>query len=206
MGACAATHSGRGSGCMHGEPCMCVTTKRGSQLRSLLATIAGYALATRAQGRRPPCRDCSLLSSPRPATACRPTLFSLCVVRAQAKLPLLHAACSIAALADRINQLQGWPGRLPIHERSAGPHLHASVSAFVTVDCLQLSVGLNFFCHSMASSSEGFHVFEINVSSSVACVSSGCCICCIGYTHTPSVLVSQAHENFSLRPRNINSA
>jgi hypothetical protein len=33
--------------------------------------------------------------APRPAAACRPALFSLCVVCAQTKLPLLHAAAAL---------------------------------------------------------------------------------------------------------------
>jgi hypothetical protein len=59
------------------------------------------------------------------------------VVCAQAKLPLPHASCNVAALPDWISQLQG-------RERSMGSHLHAPFVVSVAVDRWQLSAGPNF--------------------------------------------------------------
>ena len=39
----------------------------------------------------------------RPAAACHPDFFSVCVVYAQANLPLPHATYGVAALANRIS-------------------------------------------------------------------------------------------------------
>jgi hypothetical protein len=54
---------------------------------------------------------------PRPAATCHPALFSVCVVCTQAKL-----LCRMLPAA-----LQGWLDRLLVCERSACPHLHASL-------------------------------------------------------------------------------
>ena len=159
----------------------------GSLLRPLLTGPACQPLAARAQGRRPPY---PLL----PCCSCCHAFFSLCVVCAQPKLPLPHAACHVAALVDQLSQLQGRLGRLPVCETSAGPHLHTPFAAFETVDCLQLSVGpifsatpwhrtmyvscvLDVCCNWM------LHVYHLDVAS---VVSSGCCI---GYTRMLQVYV-----------------
>jgi hypothetical protein len=53
--------------------------------------------------------------------------------------------CSVVALANRISQLQGRPGHLPICERSTRTYVHAPfANNSVTLDRWLLSVGSNF--------------------------------------------------------------
>ena len=68
-----------------------------------------------------------------PALSCLALRHAVACRLGQAAPPA-YVACTIAALADRISQLQGRPDCLLVCERSAGPHLHAPFAASMMVD------------------------------------------------------------------------
>jgi hypothetical protein len=145
-------------------------------------------------------------------------LFYLYLVCAQAKLPLPHATSSVVALADRISQLQGWPGRLPVCRGA-----WAQICMRRLLLLLQFSAGLKlsvtpwhqasyiFMCFSFKSMFHlVLHVFHLDVAYGtlaihvcckyifqmfhlkqmyVASVLSVCFICCNDYTRMLDVYV-----------------
>jgi len=66
--------------------------------------------------------------APRPAAACRAALFLYVLSPPRPSCPcrMLHAALLFWPTGMALSQLQGWPGRLPVCERSVGPRLHGS--------------------------------------------------------------------------------
>jgi hypothetical protein len=121
-------HAATVSGCMRRVGAMHMRDHRrrtACLLRPLLTGPAGQA-----PSRTCPGPQASLLClpsiaytvAPRPAAACRAALFlSLRCLR----LGMLSAAL-LLWLTEALSQLQGWPGRLLVCERSSGPHMHGS--------------------------------------------------------------------------------
>jgi hypothetical protein len=131
-------------------------------------------LAARAQGRRPSYRACPQLSCLALLLLVVLLFFSLCVAGAWAKLPLLHAACRVAALDDRFRRLASC---------TVGQTACLVVGRAWVQFCIAAECWPKFFCHSIASSSICFMRFRYMFYLDVACVPSECCICCNGYTH-----------------------